>query len=63
MTQVETARCFGRTKAQPLTGEEIALVGGGDWPEPDVYHTFYCANTVSDGSGTQEPDHIGCAYT
>lgn len=62
MSHMEDNRCFGRLKARELTSEETALVGGGDW-EPDVYHTFYCANTVSDGSGTQEPDHIGCAYT
>jgi hypothetical protein len=61
----ESNRVFGRAKARELTGEEIALVGGGDdgWPEPDVYHSFYCARTMSDGSGTQEPDHIGCVYT
>ena len=62
MSHMEDNRCFGRLKARELTSEETALVGGGDW-EPDVYHTFICARTMSDGSGTQEPDHVGCAYT
>lgn len=62
--QMESNRCFGRVKARELSSDEIELVGGGnDFPEPDVYHSFYCARTVSDGSGTQEPDHIGCTYT
>lgn len=62
--KVESNRVFGRIKARELTSEEIELVGGGDLnpaPDPDVYHSFYCARTMS-GEGN-EPDHIGCVYT
>jgi hypothetical protein len=61
MTHMDSNRCFGRLKARELSAEEIALVAGGDW-EPDVFHSFICARSVSDGSGG-DPDHVGCVYT
>lgn len=57
MTQLQDNRCFGRTKAQELTEEEMELVGGGD-----VFHSRYCPNEVS-GGDMQEPGCLGCVYT
>jgi hypothetical protein len=60
MTQLQDNRCFGRLKAQELSEEEIALVGGSD---PDVFHHFLCPNQVSEGNENQPPCYIGCVYT
>jgi hypothetical protein len=57
MTQLQDNRCFGRVKAQELTEEEMALVGGGD-----VFHSRWCPNEVYGGGG-QEEGCLGCVYT
>jgi hypothetical protein len=59
---MEGNRCFGRLKARELTAEELTIVGGGD-PMPDVYHSRYCARSVSGGGMDEEPCHVGCTYT
>jgi hypothetical protein len=60
MTHLDN-RCFGRVKARELTAEELALVGGGDGPQPDVIHSGIFARTVNPETG--EPDEIGNVYT
>lgn len=62
MTQMGDNRCFGRLKARELTGEELALVGGGLDPNPDEFHSGFCQRSVS-GGGMEEPCHTGCTYT
>ena len=57
MTQLQDNRCFGRVKAQELTEEEMALVGGGD-----VIHSQWHPREVY-GEGGQEEGCLGCVYT
>jgi hypothetical protein len=60
MTHLDN-RCFGRLKARELTAEELALVGGGDGPAPDVIHSGIFARSMNPETG--EPDEIGNVYT
>jgi hypothetical protein len=56
MTQLQDNRCFGRLKAQELSEEEMARVGGGQ----DFYHAnFLCPNNVSEGNENQPCSYIG----